>query len=146
MNPAEQDDIRPPDKTVQDQMLDDDRSDFDQQLDQAMYISLQELKRQRDEQTQYELNVLKQYEDETKRRTALFKECMFQLVRLSKFDADVREVMEIVEPIVDSYCHQFIESCELDTKTYEKIFGTISRVRNGHNAVALLENIVKKSD
>lgn len=145
MNPSDEDNIRAPDSIIQDQLLNHDRDEFDKQLDEAMYISLQDLKQQRDEQAQYESTVVKQYEDETDHRRTLFKEFMFQLSRLSKYDANIQEVMEIISPIVDAYCYQFIETCELDSKTHEKIFSTISRIRKSDDVISLLSEIIIKT-
>ncbi|MFY7730799.1 MAG: hypothetical protein ACOVRN_14855 [Flavobacterium sp.] len=145
MNPHEEDHIRPPDDIVQDQLLRDDRDEFDRALDEAMYASLQELKQQREQHTNYEAIIFKQYEDERNRRTTLFKDGLFHLIRLGKYDKEVRDIVEIIDPIIDAYCHQFIETCELDAQTYENIFNTISRVRNSQEIIDALANIIIKT-
>ena len=71
-NFQEDDNIRPPDEVVRETLLEDTRSDFEKQMDEAMYLSMQEMKQQREINEQYEEQLLKNYADETKRRINLF--------------------------------------------------------------------------
>ena len=64
------------------------------------------------------------------------------LNRLIKFDKDIKEIYEIIEPIIDSYCNQYIEVVELDLITYEKIFKVIGTVRTDKKNIELLKTIL----
>ena len=72
MDNFQEDNIRAPDEVVRETLLEDTRSDFEKQLDEAMYLSIHEMNQQRDINQQYEEQLLKEYADETKRRTNLF--------------------------------------------------------------------------
>jgi hypothetical protein len=136
------DDVRPPDEIVQDQLIEDNRSDFEKQMDEAMYLSLSELSEQRTINHQYEEQLLKAYADETSRRTELFKDFLFNLHKISKFDKEVREIYDILDPIIESYCNQMIHICELDIETYNKIFNTLKKIRNNQAVIDLIKSVV----
>lgn len=141
-NFQEDDNIRPPDEVVRETLLEDTRSDFEKQMDEAMYLSMQEMNQQREINQQYEQQLLKNYADETKRRIDLFKNFMSNLTRLCGFDKEVREIYNILDPIIESYCGQYIETCELDVETYDKIFDTLKKIRNDQQAFDTLKTII----
>ena len=141
-NFQEEDNIRPPDEVVRETLLEDTRSDFEKQLDEAMYLSMQEINQQLEINRQYEEQLLKDYADETKRRIDLFKNFMSNLTRLSGFDKEVREIYNIIDPIIESYCGLYFETCELDERTYDKIFDTLKKIRNDQQAFDALKTII----
>jgi hypothetical protein len=79
MDNSEEDNIRPPDESVNDKLFEDTRSDFEKQIDEAMYISTQEIKQNQILNTQYEEQLLKDYAEETNRRKDFFKDLLFNL-------------------------------------------------------------------
>ena len=137
-----EDDIRPPDDVVSEQLLEDNRSEFEKQMDEAMYLSMQEMKQQRDINREYEEQLLKDYAAETNRRTELFKDFLLNLKKIGKFDNEVREIYDILDPIIDSYCGQCIETCELDEETYDNILKTLNKIRNNPLALDTLKTII----
>jgi hypothetical protein len=141
-NFQEDDNIRPPDEVVRETLLQDTRSDFEKQIDEAMYLSIQEIDHQREINRQYEEQLLKNFTDETKRRIDLFKNFMTNMTKLSKFDREVREIYHILQPIIESYCGQCIETCELDEGTYDTIFNTLKKIRNDQQAFDTLKTII----
>jgi hypothetical protein len=136
------DNIRPPDEVISEQLLEDDRDEFQQQMDEAMYLSMQETNRQRDIHREYEEQILKNYHVETNRRTEIFKDFLFNINKVGKFDKEVRDMYDILEPIIESYCGQYIETCELDEKTYEKIFNMLTKIRNNQQTLDTLKTII----
>ena len=142
MDNFEEDNIRPPDEAVNDQLLEDNRSDFEKQIDEAIYISSKEIRENQILYNEYEDQILKDYEEETNRRVLNFKEFLFNLNKIGKFDKEVREIYYIIEPIIDSYCCQSIQSCELDKETYDKIFNTLKKIRNNQLAFDTLKTII----
>ena len=55
---------------------------------------------------------------------------------------NIKEVYEIIEPIIYTYCEQHIEIWETDEETYEKIFKNLSTIRTDKSAVELLKTII----
>jgi hypothetical protein len=141
-NFQEDDNIRPPDEVVRETLIEDTRSDFEKQMDEAMYLSMQEMKQQREINEQYEEQLLKNYADETKRRINLFKNFMANMTKLCRFDNEVREIYNILDPIIESYCDLYFETCELDGGTYDKIFDTLKKIRNDQQALDTLKTII----
>jgi hypothetical protein len=144
MDNFEEENIRAPDEIVNEQIMEDTRSDFEKQIDEAIYVSTLEMNQYKYSITQYEEQVCKDYTDELDRRTLLFKEFLFNLNKIGKFDKESREIYDIIEPIIESYCGQFIQSCELDEKTYDKIFNTLTKIRNNKIAFNTLKTIILK--
>jgi hypothetical protein len=142
MDNFEEDNIRPPDESVNDQLFEDTRSDFEKQIDEAIYISTQEIKQNQILNTQYEEQLLKDYAEETNRRKDFFKDFLFNINKIGKFDNEVREIYDIIEPIIESYCNQYIKSCELDETTYNKIFSTLKKIRNNSLPLETLKTII----
>ena len=78
----EDNNIRPPDESIQEQLLEDTRSDFEKEIDEAMYLSMQEINQQQITNKQYEEQLLKDYAHETSRRTEIFKDFLFNLNKI----------------------------------------------------------------
>ena len=141
MNNSE-DNIRKPDEVVRETLLEDNRDNYQKQIDEAMYLSMQEMNQEREINHEYEEKILKDYADETNRRVNLFKNFMANITKLCKFDNEVREIYNILDPIIDSYCGQFIETCELDQQTYDKNFDILKKIRNDQQAFDTLKTII----
>jgi hypothetical protein len=56
----------------------------------------------------------------------------------------VREIYEIIDPIIESYCNQIIQVCELDDETYNRIFSLLKKIRNNKLVFDTLQNIILK--
>ena len=91
------DDIRCPDKVKRERLFDDNRSDFEKQIDEALYVSLQESE---EKNKIYEDEIYNNYFTETARRKEAFRELLFDLRKLIKFDKEIKEIYEIIEPII----------------------------------------------
>ena len=142
MDNFQEDNIRPPDEVVKETLLEDTRSDFEKQLDEAMYLSMQEINEQIEINNEYEEQVINDYILESNRRCEIFKNFLFNLNKVGKFDKKVGEIYDILDPIIDSYCGQYIETCELDGETYDKIFNTLKEIRNDQQAFNILKTII----
>lgn len=138
------DTVRQPDAVKKERLLEDNRSDFDKQMDEVLYLSLQEMKELEEISAVYENNILNEYLCESTRRKENFRELLFDINKLTKFDKDIKEIYEIIEPIIDTYCGQFINSCELDEETYNRIFNVLRTIRTNKNNIELLKLIITK--
>ena len=138
--------VRAPDKTKKEQLLQDNRSEYDKQMDEAMYLSVQEFKKQEEVNQKYEEDLINEHNKITSERKNLFRGFLFDLNKLTRLDKDMKEIYEIIEPIIDYYCAQYINQCEIDSETYDRIFKVIGNVRTDKNAIELLKNILVKSN
>lgn len=139
-----EDNIRPPDDVISDQLLEDTRNEYEKQIDEALILSLNDIRDTRNLNKKYEERLIKDYNEETTKRTQNFEKFLFNLNKVGKIDKEVREIYEIIEPIIDSYCNQYINKCELDVETYEKIFKLLGKVRTDKVALELLKTIILK--
>ena len=129
MNFYEEDEIRPPDKIKRETLLQDNRSVFDKQLDEALYQSLQLYQNEVQKHEELEKKLLQQQREEIEKRKNLVKPILFELNRISKFDPKINNIFEIIDPILDSYCGLAFEDCSLDKKTYHTIFNGLTKTR-----------------
>jgi hypothetical protein len=134
--------IRPPDETFREQLIQDDRCKFDKEMDEALQLSLEEFSQQQKVFNSYEENLINEHISETKRRREIFKDFLFNIYKVSKIDKEVREIYDILDPIIDAYCGQYIETCELDEQTYDKIFNILKNIRNNKQTLEVLKTII----
>jgi hypothetical protein len=139
-------DVRAPDIVKTERLMEDTRSEYEKQMDEALYLSIQDFKKQEEINRKYEEEILNEHVKIINERKELFQGFLFNLNKLIRLDKDVKEIYEIIEPIIDSYCTQSINQCEIDSVTYDRIFKIIGNVRANINTVELLKKIIIKTD
>lgn len=142
MDNFQEDNIRQPDNAFKETLLEDTRSDFEKQMDEALQLSMQEINQQLNINKKYEEQLLKDYYTEIEGRTNIFKNFLFNINKVGKFDNKIEEIYNIIDQIIDSYCGQFIDNCKLDKETYNKIFDTLKQIRNDQQAFDILKTII----
>ena len=140
------DNVRAPDKIKKEQLLQDNRSEYEQQEEDARYWSLLEFNEQKELNEKYEEDTINEHKRIIIERRELFRGFLFDLNKLTRFDKDMKEIYEIIEPIIDCYCAQYMKQCELDPITYDRIFKVIGNIRTDKNAIELLKNVIIKSE
>ena len=134
--------IRPPDEVIRERLVEDTRCDFQKQMDEAFQLSMQEAINQEKVYQAYEDEIINNYLKETIERKEKFGKLLMDVNKLIKFDEKMKEIYEIIEPVIFTYCEQHIEVWETDEETYEKIFKTLSSIRTDKKAVELLKTII----
>lgn len=124
-----EEDIRPPDQPKSEQLLQDNRSDFDKQLDEALYQSLQLYQAEVQKHEDLEKKFIQQHREEIEKRKNLVRPILFELNRIRKYDLKIDEVFVMIDSILDSYCGLEFEECHLDKKTYDTIFNGLTKIR-----------------
>jgi len=142
-NDNSDDNVREPDKTKKEQLLQDNRSEYEKQEEDARYWSLLEFNEQKELNEKYEEDTINEHKRIINERRELFRGFLFDVNKLIRFDKDIKEIYEIIEPIIDSYCAQYMNQCELDSITYDRIFKVIGNIRTDKNAIDLLKKIIK---
>ena len=137
--------IRAPDSVKVDRLMEDTRSEYDKQIDQAMYLSIQEFKKLEEINEKYEEEIINEHIKLINERKEMFRGFLFDLNKLIRHDKDIKEIYEIIEPIIDSYCVNYINQFEIDTLTYDRIFKIIGNIRTDKNAMELLKKIIIKN-
>lgn len=133
---------RLPDEVTYDQLLEDTRSDFDKQIEQAINLSITDLEQHCKDQLQYENQLINEHITEYNKRNDIFKELKFNLIRIGKFDPEIQNVHNILNPIINAYCNQYIETYEIDPNAYYKIVNTLKHIKNSKQALDALQTIM----
>jgi hypothetical protein len=141
-----EDNIRQPDEVVREQLLEDTRSDYEKDIEEAIYLSCQDFKEKEDLIQKYEDQLIKDYNEESNKRRQTFEKLLFDLNKVGKIDKEIRETYDIIEPIIESYCSQYIYNYEFDVETYEKIFKSLGKIRTDKSAVEFLKTIISKDE
>jgi len=144
-NDFEDEEIRAPDEVKRERLIDDNRCEFQKQMDEALYLSLQEIKNVEEINKKYEELIIQNYHNEINERREKFGGLLLDINKLIRFDKDIKEIYEIIEPIIESYCNQYIEYVELDEETYDKIFKVIGTIRTNKKNIELLQKIIFSS-
>ena len=134
--------IRPPDEVIRERLVEDTRCDFQKQMDEALRLSMQEVINQEKMNQAYEDEIVNNYLKETTERREKFGKLLMDMNKLIRLDAKIKEIYEIIEPVIFTYCEQHIEIWETDEETYEKIFKNLSTIRTDKTAVELLKRII----
>ena len=83
--------------------------------------------------------------EESNKRRKMFEKLLFDLNRISKFDREIREIFNIIEPIIECYSSpQYMNTYQLDNITYEKIFSLLATIRTDKTCIENLKNIITK--
>lgn len=137
-------DVRPADEVKIERLVEDNRSEFQKEMDEALYLSMEEFRKEQEYFEKIEEEIKNEYLNECKKRKDIFGSFLFDLNRLLKYDEQIKEIYNIVEPIIDSYCAQYIEICQLDDATHDKIFSILSKSKVNKQAIEILKTIIIK--
>jgi hypothetical protein len=140
-----EEEIRLPDEVKRERLMPDTRTDFDIEMDEALYLSMQELRQQNIKNDKFEEEIMNSYHSETNERREKFSDLLKNMTKLSKFDKDIKELYDFLYPIIESYCDQYILNYEVDEKTYDKVFKFLGTIRVNKNALETLKTIIIKS-
>jgi hypothetical protein len=138
--------VRPPDNVVSETLQEDTRSEYQKQIDEAIYLSSMEFCQQQKLQKHYEEEIIAEYYTISNERKEKFREFLFDLNKLIRFDKETKEIYEIIEPIIDAYCNQIIEFYELDSLTYDRIFKVLKNVRTNKKNIEYLQSILIRNE
>lgn len=138
------DNIRPPDEIIREQLLEDNRSDFEKEIDEAAYLSKKEFEEIINRENEYEKHIIQDYIELVNIVKDKFNPLLNDLKRLSKLDDELGEIYDIIEPIIDSYCSQMIKFVEFDDTTYNRIFRVLGTIRTDKKCIEELKNVIIK--
>jgi hypothetical protein len=122
------DDIRIPDE-------------FQMELDEVMYLSLQDIYAVNKINSDYEQSIIQEYNSEYKKRHDLLEPILFEINKVSKFDKDIKELNQLITPIINSYYNRCIDIYEFDELMYKFIFKHIGSLRISKSNIEFLKTI-----
>jgi hypothetical protein len=149
-NNINEDKVRSPDKVKREKLIDDFsyKDDLeerdDDEFNYAIHLSINEVQKQEELNKKFEDKLINNYHNLLKERKEIFHPLLLELIRLSKYDKEIKEIYEIVEPIIEAYCMQYFDFTELDETTYDQIFKVLSSIRINKNSIEILKTILVK--
>ena len=123
-------------------MQDDDRSDYDREIEEVLYLSMQEAKEEEIKNHKFEEEVINSYLEKQCKRRELFRDLLVKMNKVSRFDKDVKELNEILDPIIEAYCLDYIQFYEVDKETHNKVFQVLKTIRVNKNTLDILKTII----
>jgi len=141
--------IRQPDKVIKEILIEEDFDENfykkeieEKELNMVINLSINEFNKQNELNIKFEEEILNNYCEIYNKRKEIFSHLIIKLVRLSNFDIKIKEIYEILEIIIDSYCSQSIEFTELDKNTFDSIFNLLYSIRIDKHCMEILKNII----
>ena len=135
-------DIRPPDEVKREKLISNNDTFHDTELEKVLYLSMLEAMEQEKKIQEYEENIVNEYIKEKDNRREKFSKLLLDLNKVSKFDKTLRDTYEIIEPIIDAYCNQFIETYLVDDDTFQSIFKNLNSIRTDKKNIDILKTII----
>ena len=89
------------------------------------------------------MKIFNDYLMETNNRKEMFHELLVDLQKLVKFDKDIKEIYDILDPVIDTYCAQYIQNVELDQESYDRIFKVLGTIRTNKKNIELVKLLIK---
>jgi len=137
------DEIRPPDETKREQLIENaHRSDFDREMEEALYLSMQEVREEEIKNHKFEEEIINSYLEKQSKRRELFRDLLINMNKVARFDKDVKELYQILEPIIEAYCLDYIQFADVDKETRDKVFQVLSTIRVNKNTLETLQTII----
>ena len=133
-------DIRPPDISKKETLLQNNINEYDKDFSEALYQSLKLYQNEVQKYEDFEKKILEQQQLEIHKRKDIVKPILFEFNRIKKYDKKLNELFEIIEPILDSYCNLEFYQCTLDKQTYNTIFNGLTKTRIN---IDILMSIIK---
>jgi HD superfamily phosphohydrolase YqeK len=138
----EENNIRLPDEVKRDTLIEDTRSPFQKETDMAIYQSMIEHEDYANSMAAFETRIMYESSLETENRKKQFAGLLHDIDKVSRFDPQIKEIYNIIEPIIESYCFQFIHNYEFDKITHDKIFTTLYSIRTNKQDIELLKTVI----
>lgn len=121
--------VRNPDPVRREVLQEDTRPQWEKDLEEAMYLSLEDIDNKNKEQELFEQECMAEFIEKKEEREKNSTSVLSSLERLSKLDSKTKVLYDILEPILFSYKEGVIDSCSLDEETYNYIFASLRAVR-----------------
>lgn len=115
----------------------------EEEINMVILSSIQDQKKIQNQQDEYEENILQKYEEMKVEREKELKGLILALKKLAKYDKKVKEVLDLIENIIESYCLGYMNECSLDVVTYDIIFCELSSIRIDKSVIEKLKTIIK---
>lgn len=140
----ESDQIRPPDDVVVDRLIDnsdfhDDYDNYDEDMELNAIINESILLAEKNSETKF-----KELIQEMNNRKEKYENVIFKFKKLINYDKEVKEIFDLINPIIEYYINMEIDNYIYDTDVYNKIFNIklLKQMRLNDHEIQLLREII----
>lgn len=146
-NDKEAEQIRLPDQVKRERLVPLEESNvysdscYDYDINKVIQMSLHEWNQQENSYAEFEEQIVYNHIMESEERRKNFKNILFNMSKIINYDKNMREIYEIINPIIENYCNQVFEHFEFDKTTYDRIFQTLRNIRTNKKEWDLLQTI-----
>jgi hypothetical protein len=146
------DDVREPDKVIVERLIGYEDIDIDMGMGMDTFGYMDEIESDREQinraiqqsmQDYYEdeSSIFESYNNELMKRQQNVETIIMKIKKISVYDPTMKEIFDMIDPILDSYCKQYINYYELDENTYKFIFENIRKMRINAEEIAFLKSV-----
>lgn len=134
--------LRSPDEITREKLLDYNNHNSDDELNAAINQSITEYNEYIKKMCDEEKKLMEYIKTEKRNRREICEPILFEVKKLSRFDNEIKQVYDILEPILDSYMSQYIDRYEFDKETNNFIFNVLSKLRIKRENMEILKTII----
>lgn len=137
--------LRPPDKIMREKLLDTNNNInelSDEEYNEIINLSIGEYNDYLKKIYDNEKELMENIEKDKKKRREICEPILFELKKISRFDNTIKNIYDILDPILDSYMSLLIDKYEFDVETHKIIFDTISTLRIKRENIEFLKTII----
>jgi hypothetical protein len=138
-------DIRVPDEILREKLLDNNSNisePCDDELNQAINLSSEEYRDFLKKMYDNEKELMENIEKDKKKRSEICEPILFELKKLSRFDNNIKNMYDILEPILDGYINLLVDKYDFDIDTHKMIFDILSTLRIKRENIEFLKTII----
>ena len=133
-------DVRLPDEVKSERLIFNYDNNYDKELEEALYQSIQLYENETHKYEELEQKIIIQHSEEIQKRRDILKPILFELNRIKNYDNKICKILEIIEPILYSYCEFVIEKYVMDDIKYNYVFNGLKKIRIN---IDFLKSIIK---
>lgn len=146
----DEDYIRPPDSIKKERLLDENLYDdylfndtsYNTYMNNVYEESKKEYENRIQLEQEYEKHVIQDYLNTVEKNKARFQPLLNDIKRLSKFDTEVKEIYDIIEPIIQSHCANLLSVVEFEHITYNRIYKVLGSIRTDKKCIEELQKVI----
>jgi hypothetical protein len=140
------DSVREADPVISEALLEDTRTQWEIDVEEAICRSMEDIESQNTEQDLYEKELLSHFNQQKQERAAKVDPVLAVLERLARVDSKTKYLLDFMEPILFSFKEGAIDHWFLDKETYLSIFQSLKSIRFRDEERKFLQEFIQETN